>query len=124
MRPLRFLGTAAVSAMLGSLLAGCGDPAHQKRLAHRADGIRYATQTLQHLEKKRPGDLALTTEVIRDRHELDKQHLRDDLEGVDQRVHDEFKNWNEKQPAFRREADRLIRGNPESIRDTVPLILW
>lgn len=123
MKLVRFLSGAAVLALAG-LQAGCGDPAHQQRIAHCAEGLRFTQQTLQHLESKRPSDLAMTAGVIRDRHELDQEHFRDDLDAVDQRFHGEFESWNEKQPAMRRDADRLLRGNPESIRDTVPLILW
>ena len=68
--------------------------------------------------------MAKTGRIVADRHKLDRQLIRRDKTRADRFFRDEFEDWAEKEPAYRRGIEHQLEGDDTSIERTVPHFVY
>jgi hypothetical protein len=117
----RLLGSLAIASIL---VCGCNDPAAQQHLARRSDNLRRTGQNLAEIETNASTHLRNTLDDLREQNDRDIANTRENPGRIDRWVQEDVKRFHDSQPAYRREIEKQLGGNPESIKQTIPDIIY
>ncbi len=75
-------------------------------------------------EAERPAYLRETAKLARDQNQQDVEQTRENPHIVAREIQGEFDRFHDRQPAYRKEIDNQLRGDPEKIKETLPHVLY
>lgn len=90
----------------------------QERLSYRARQSEWAAGTLAAREQRSAVLVDRDLRFLQERLELDAVRTERDMAELDRLIRRDIDRWNARQPAYRRELQRILRGKPEQIEST------
>ena len=117
----------ALLLLTAGLLVGCESPANreiEKNFVRRGDNLRKTTGWFIESEQRRPGNLQKTAGFIEEqyRHDVQKTFV-DNPATMENWLNEEFKHWQERQPAYLKGVGDELAGDLGSIERTIPKII-
>lgn len=109
-------------------LSGC-EPSRESSATRQArinrqQHLARSVGNVANLDERRDEQLALTAGVIKERYKHDNELLRRDMTRLNDYFREDFEDWVEKQPAFRRNIDHELKGDPANIERTAPHFVY
>lgn len=105
-------------------LGACNDPAHQRQLERREENLKKTARIFEENEADRPEKLGHTLSMLKRQHEEDVENTARNPDRVRKWIEDDFARWKERQPLYREAIKDELKGDPENIKETVPLIIY
>ncbi len=106
---------------LAAVWAGTGCQSQrlaQSRLDRRAGNLRWTADRLADREQRNADWIHRDLQYIRDRLQLDAVRTERNFVELDRWIQRDVDRWIDRQPVYRREIERILRGKPERIEPT------
>ena len=98
-----------------AVLAGCHNPAADRRIAQRQHNVRHSSQWLVDRENDSPRRLRRTCDQIGNEAAADERQLSRNLRDLHRYMQFDLNRWQDRQSDYGSEFERILRGKPENI---------
>jgi hypothetical protein len=107
-----------------AFLSGCGDPYIARAMQHDRESTAFALHSYAAREGRCSENLAVISRYAAEQWQDDVDTLPRDVEGVGEYFRQDVVEWPAKTSLFREEFQRLLTGDMETIRWTLPRLVF
>lgn len=105
-------------------VTGCEHPGVQKQLAGEQRSFNHMVNVLKELEEGRDQKIARSLRFAEGNERRAGQKCQRDLNTLELWMKEESDRWAQRQPAYRRGIQDLLKGDPANFDRTWPMVLY